>query len=105
MPEKELFLPVKGKNELDASIMTGQDLNAGAVAGVTDIKHPISAARAVMEKSEHVMMAGNGASVFAEQAGLEIVDPSCFYTPDRFESLSEGHLAKDKHGTVGCVAS
>jgi len=93
----------EGKNELDASIMTGQDLNAGAVAGVTDIKHPISAARAVMEQSDHVMMSGHGASVFAEQAGLEIVDPSWFYTKNRFESYQKA-VAKDKHGTVGCVA-
>ncbi len=93
----------EGKNELDASIMTGQDLNAGAVAGVTDIRHPISAARAVMERSEHVMMAGPGASVFAEQVGLEIVDPSYFYTKNRFESYQKA-IAKDKHGTVGCVA-
>ena len=93
----------EGKNELDASIMVGQDLNAGAVAGVTDIKHPISAARAVMEQSEHVMMAGPGASVFAEQVGLEIVDPSYFYTKNRFESYQKA-IAKDKHGTVGCVA-
>ena len=93
----------EGKNELDASIMTGQDLNAGAVAGVTDIKHPISAARAVMEQSEHVMMAGPGASVFAEQVGLEIVDPSYFYTKNRFESYQKA-VAREKHGTVGCVA-
>ena len=93
----------EGKNELDASIMTGQDLNAGAVAGVTDIRHPISAARAVMEQSEHVMMAGPGASVFAEQVGLEIVDPSYFYTKNRFESYQKA-IAKEKHGTVGCVA-
>jgi len=93
----------EGKNELDASIMTGQDLNAGAVAGVTDIRHPISAARAVMEQSEHVMMAGPGASVFAEQAGLEIVDPSYFYTENRFESYQRA-VAREKHGTVGCVA-
>jgi beta-aspartyl-peptidase (threonine type) len=93
----------EGKNELDASIMTGQDLNAGAVAGVTDIRHPITAARAVMEQSEHVMMAGHGASVFAEQVGLEIVDPSYFYTKNRFESFQKA-VAKEKHGTVGCVA-
>ncbi len=93
----------EGKNELDASIMTGQDLNAGAVAGVTDIRHPISAARAVMEQSEHVMMAGHGASVFAEQVGLEIVDPSYFFTPDRYESYQKA-VEAEKHGTVGCVA-
>lgn len=93
----------EGKNELDASIMSGKDLNAGAVAGVTNIKNPISAARAVMEKSEHVMLAGQGASVFAEQLGLEMVDPSYFYTERRFESYQKA-VARDKHGTVGCVA-
>jgi len=93
----------EGRNELDASIMTGQDLNAGAVAGVTDIRHPISAARAVMEKSEHVMLAGHGASVFAAQVGLEIVDPSFFYTRNRYESLQRA-LEREEHGTVGCVA-
>lgn len=93
----------EGKNELDASIMTGQDLNAGAVAGVTDIKNPISAARAVMEQSGHVMLAGKGASVFAKEQGLEIVDPSYFFTRNRFESYQRA-VARDKHGTVGCVA-
>jgi beta-aspartyl-peptidase (threonine type) len=93
----------EGKNELDASIMTGQDLNAGAVAGVTDIRHPISAARAVMEQSEHVMMAGHGASVFAEQVGLEIVDPSYFFTQSRYDALQRA-IDREEHGTVGCVA-
>ncbi len=93
----------EGKNEMDASIMTGEDLNAGAVAGVTDIKNPISAARAVMEKSQHVMLAGDGASVFAQEVGLEIVDPSYFYTKKRFDSFQRT-LEKEKHGTVGCVA-
>ena len=93
----------EGKNELDASIMTGQDLNAGAVAGVTDIRHPISAARAVMEKSEHVMMAGHGASVFAREVGLEIVDPSYFFTQSRYDALQRA-IAREEHGTVGCVA-
>ncbi len=93
----------EGKNELDASIMTGQDLNAGAVAGVTDIKNPISAARAVMESSEHVMLAGQGASVFAAEIGLEKVDPDYFFTQKRFKSLQRA-LERGKHGTVGCVA-
>lgn len=93
----------EGKNELDASIMTGQDLNAGAVAGVTDIRHPISAARVVMEQSGHVMLAGLGASAFAEKAGLEIVDPSFFFTERRFESFRRAR-EDEKHGTVGCVA-
>lgn len=77
----------EGKNELDASIMSGKDLAAGAVAGVTTIKSPISAARAVMEKSEHVMLTGRGAEQFAKEKGLEIVDPSYFYTEARWQSL------------------
>jgi beta-aspartyl-peptidase (threonine type) len=77
----------EGHNELDASIMTGHDLKAGSVAGVTTIKNPISAARAVMEKSEHVMMIGKGAEKFAAQEGLEIVDPSYFYTEERWQGL------------------
>ncbi len=93
----------EGKNELDASIMTGWDLNAGAVACVTNIKNPITAARAVMEQSEHVMLSGHGAEVFAEQEGLEIVDPSYFYTQKRFESFQKAK-GVEKHGTVGCVA-
>src|SRR3954465_7922297 len=66
----------EGKNEMDSAIMNGKDRMAGSVAGVTVVKNPISAARAVMEKSPHVMMAGKGAEVFAKEAGLEIVDPS-----------------------------
>ena len=93
----------EGKNELDASIMTGWDLNAGAVAGVTDIKNPITAARAVMEQSQHVMLAGPGASLFAREAGLELVDPTYFYTKNRFESYQRAK-ENEKHGTVGCVA-
>ena len=96
----------KGINELDASIMNGSDLNAGAVAGVTDIKNPISAARKVMENSEHVMLSGAGASEFARQQDLEIVDGSYFYTEDRYKSLQKTIEQEkiDKHGTVGCVA-
>jgi beta-aspartyl-peptidase (threonine type) len=93
----------EGKNELDASVMTGQDLNAGAVAGVTDIRNPILAARAVMEQSDHVMLAGRGASVFAREAGLEIVDPSYFFTEERYESYLRARK-REVHGTVGCVA-
>ncbi len=93
----------EGKNELDASIMTGWDMNAGAVAGVTIIKNPITAARAVMEQSEHVMLAGTGAEVFAAEQGLDIVDPAYFYTQKRFESFQRAK-GVDKHGTVGCVA-
>jgi beta-aspartyl-peptidase (threonine type) len=93
----------EGKNEMDASIMTGQDLNAGAVAGVTNIRNPISAARAVMETSPHVLLAGEGASQFAGSVGLELVDPSYFFTQRRYESLLRAK-EEEKHGTVGCVA-
>ena len=93
----------EGKNELDASIMTGQDRNAGAVTGVTDIRHPISAARTVMEQSDHVMLSGRGASEFAEKAGLEMVDPSFFFTEKSYETLQRVK-GDEKHGTVGCVA-
>lgn len=76
-----------GANELDASIMDGSTLNAGAVAGVTTIRNPITAARTVMEKSPHVMMAGKGAEQFAKEQGLELVDPSYFYTESRWRGL------------------
>lgn len=77
----------EGKNELDAAIMNGKTLAAGSVAGVTTIKNPIRAARAVMEKSPHVMMTGPGAEKFAKQAGIEIVDPSYFHTDSRWKDL------------------
>lgn len=103
----------EGRNELDASIMEGKNMNAGAVAGITNVKNPISAARKVMEKSEHVMLSGNGANEFAAIQGLEIVDPSYFHTDERYNSLlrtlrkeSEDYADKKmkKMGTVGCVA-
>lgn len=115
-----------GRNELDAAIMDGKTLMAGAVAGVTTVKNPISAARAVMEKSEHVMMVGAGADLFAKDAGLEIVDPKYFWTKERWDGLQQAikedstkavldHGSKKsellgsknhdyKFGTVGCVA-
>ncbi len=92
-----------GKNELDASIMDGSNLAAGSVAGVMDIKNPITAARYVMTKSEHVMLTGAGASQFAKEQGLEIVSPEYFYTEKRFSELQE-ILKNEKHGTVGCCA-
>lgn len=116
----------EGKNEMDAAIMDGKTLKAGAVASVTTIKNPITAARAVMDKSEHVMMAGKGAEKFAAQSGCTIVDPSYFYTEERWKLLQEvrkedslKNLNKDssrtyllkqpgnydyKYGTVGAVA-
>ncbi len=108
----------EGKNELDASIMDGSTLAAGAVGGVTTIKHPINLARAVMEQSPHVMLTGSGAETYAEELGLEIVDPKYFYTERRWESLQRAKQQENqqesslqpgpendyKFGTVGCVA-
>ncbi len=76
-----------GKNELDAAIMDGSNLKAGAVAGVTRTRHPISLARAVMEKSLHVMLVGTGADEFAASHGLEMVDPGFFFTERRWQGL------------------
>ncbi|MGG7663713.1 isoaspartyl peptidase/L-asparaginase family protein [Dyadobacter sp. BHUBP1] len=97
----------EGKNELDAAIMEGKTLKAGAVAGVTTIRNPISAAIAVMDQSVHVMMAGKGAEQFAKEKGLEIVDPSYFYTEARYKALERAkaqekteldHNAKEENG-------
>jgi L-asparaginase / beta-aspartyl-peptidase len=77
----------EGKNEMDASIMDGSNLKAGAVACVTRIKNPISGARAVMDKSPHVMLVGPGADEFAASAGLKMEDPSYFFTESRWQSL------------------
>lgn len=100
----------EGTVELDASVMDGKTLAAGAVAGIKDIKNPIRLARAVMEKSEHVLLTGSGASQFAVEQGFTLVPNSYFYTEPRRQQLQE--LLKkereagvnDKHGTVGCVA-
>lgn len=78
-----------GINELDASIMNGKDLSAGAVAGVRNIRNPITAARAVMEKSEHVLLTGRGAEQFAKEAGVIQTDPSWFRTQQRWNELQE----------------
>ena len=78
-----------GKNELDASIMDGSNQKAGAVAGLTKIKNPISLARLVMDKSEHVMMIGQGAENFAQSHGISFVDATYFYTQQRFEGLKK----------------
>jgi beta-aspartyl-peptidase (threonine type) len=104
----------EGKNEMDASIMMGQDLQAGAVGGVQIIKNPILAARAVLEKSEHVLLTGQGAEKFAIEQGIETVDPSYFFTQTRWDALqailksdpdsTELDHSDRKHGTVGAVA-
>lgn len=104
-----------GKNELDASIMDGATLNAGAVAGVMTVKNPIRLARAVMEKSEHVMFAREGAEEFAKEQGLETVKPKYFWTEGRWDSYKKALAAEKvdkgasvphdfKYGTVGAVA-
>lgn len=116
-----------GRNELDAAIMDGKTLAAGSVAGVTTIKNPITAARAVMEQSPHVMLTGKGAETFAAEKKLEIVAPSYFYTESRWKGLQRlkkedslkttlDHNEKQeaavlqpgnrdhKYGTVGAVA-
>ena len=102
----------EGANELDASIMEGAHLGAGAVAGVKRVKNPISLARRVMEQSPHVMMAGPGAEAFAQSQGLDIVDAAYFHTEQRWQALQKA-LEKEKkeqppapdskHGTVGVV--
>jgi beta-aspartyl-peptidase (threonine type) len=119
----------EGKNELDSSVMDGATLKAGAAAGVTTVRHPISLARAIMEKSPHVMLMGDGAEAFAKSQGLEQVDNSYFFTERRWQSLerelkrqnlplpprpagaptapsARAELAHDegKKGTVGIVA-
>ena len=76
-----------GLNELDASIMDGATLNAGAIAGVTRIQHPITLARAVMDHSRHLMFTGDGAETFAEEQGMDFVDPAYFFTERRWQAL------------------
>ncbi|HZV68267.1 MAG TPA: isoaspartyl peptidase/L-asparaginase [Saprospiraceae bacterium] len=98
-----------GKNEMDASIMNGIDLTAGAVGGVRHIRNPVKLARMVMEKSPHVMLVGEGAETFATQNGMELVDSSYFFTQRRWdehikELEEEKASAGAKHGTVGAVA-
>ena len=97
------------EHELDASIMSGADRDAGAVAGVKRVKNPILAARAVMDQSEHVMFAGAGADAFAESVGIEMVENSYFDTESRRQSLErvlqeQARTDADRHGTVGAVA-
>lgn len=106
-----------GTAELDAAIMDGRTLACGGVAGVRTVKNPISLARRVMEKTDHVLLAGDGAEAFASEMGVERVEPSYFETPDRRRALErelqrrqrereqrEGEGSDDKRGTVGAVA-
>lgn len=92
-----------GTNELDASIMDGRTGNAGAVAGVTNIRNPILLARLVMERSPHVMLAREGAEAFAVEQGMDTVPAEYFYTEERYRQL-RGAQETQSHGTVGAVA-
>lgn len=101
----------EGYNELDASIMDGKTLNAGAIAGVTNVKNPINLAYEVMESSKHVMLSGSGAQIFAKERGITLVDSAYFAVPDRLEALKRAqnktallNWEDEKFGTVGCVA-
>lgn len=111
----------EGKNEMDAAIMLGHSLKAGAVSGIQTVKNPINAAIAVMEHSPHVMLSGKGAEEFSRSVGLEIVDPSYFYTKERWKGLEKARQSEKKDpsastsikgqafhdykfGTVGAVA-
>ncbi len=104
----------EGVNEMDASIMDGATLEAGAVAGIHTVKNPILLARAVMEHSKHVMLIGDGAEAFGKTVpGIEFVDPKYFYTPERFKQLQDAKAEESAgaikppsahFGTVGAVA-
>jgi beta-aspartyl-peptidase (threonine type) len=103
----------EGKNEMDASIMEGKLLMAGAIAGVKNIKNPINLARAVMEKSEHVFMAGIGAEEFAKKINAQFMPDDYFFVQLRYDQLQQAkksdtivldHTSEKKFGTVGCVA-
>lgn len=102
----------EGQHELDAAIMEGASLSAGAVAGVKTVRSPIAAARAVMQASPHVMLAGAGAESFAREQGLEMVDNSLFTTERRAQALQRYKAQRNaaintavdtKFGTVGVV--
>lgn len=97
-----------GVNELDAAIMDGSGLKAGAVAGLTTVKNPISAARAVMTHSEHVMLIGEGAEEFSRKQGLEMVTQDYFYTERRWQQYLKAKKKSEEEnhrmGTVGAVA-
>ncbi len=104
-------------HELDACVMEGHTLKAGAVAGVSHLRNPVLAARLVLEKSPHVLLIGDGAEAFARQHGMDSVSPDIFSTPERLAQLHQAqeqnavqldHSAqldeRQKMGTVGAVA-
>jgi beta-aspartyl-peptidase (threonine type) len=103
-----------GGHEMDAAVMDGRDRRAGAVAGICGPRNPVLAARAVMERSPHVLLAGAGALEFCREAGLAFAAPDYFFTAARWQALQEtlarecaGHADRDearRHGTVGAVA-
>lgn len=94
-----------GTNELDAAIMDGTGLRAGGVAGVKHIKNPIDLARLVMDKSPHVLLAGEGAEAFAKQQGMPLVPQAYFFTERRWKELQRVRAAQQReHGTVGALA-
>lgn len=109
-------LTSEGRIEMDAAIMDGRDRRAGAVACVSTIRHPVHAARAVMEHSPHVLLMGAGAEAFAGESGCELVSPHHFVVPGRYERWlalrgtgnaeldHAGAFNDNKHGTVGAVA-
>jgi len=101
----------EGINELDASIMDGRSLEAGAVAGVTHIRNPIDLARLVMERSQHVLLAGEGAEEFALEQGMDLVPQNYFFTERRWQQLEKARSGDrysaaeiGYYGTVGAVA-
>lgn len=120
LEEDELFnagrgavLTEAGRHEMDAAVMDGPERRLGAVAGICGPRNPVLAARAVMERSEHVLLAGEGALAFCRRAGLEWMDEAWFGTDARREALRHvmrerragvGADDADRHGTVGAVA-
>lgn len=103
----------EGRNEMDACVMDGLTMDAGAVAGVTRIRNPVEAAKRVMTHTGHVILMGEGAEEFAGEQGIELVDPSYFHTDRRWQQLEKARAmgaeasldhSDHKFGTVGAVA-